>query len=142
MSNATRTFAGLSVFLISSLAVAEETEPPKRNQDAPNGESYSIREAFPPLTSAAPLSRLPHWTIYGHRVPAYPHYRRMWGTGWTAWESSGGVDGLGYWYQYHTHVPGIGVKYYRGPIATYYPAAYGVSPATGFSHYGYGPLGW
>lgn len=132
---------GITTAIPLAAAAQSDTEdssvPP-----APDQPKYTIRDAFPPLSPANPAARLPHWTIYGHPSPPYPRYTGAWGTGWKAWKPSGGVDRLGYWYQYHTHVPGIGVKYYRGPVATYYPGPYGVSPATGLSHYGYGPLGW
>lgn len=89
-----------------------------------------------------PIDGAPRHTIYGHPAPPIPRYAGAWESGWKAWRPSGGVDGLGYWYQYHTHVPNVGLTYYRGPVARYYPASLGVSPSTGYSHYGYGPRGW
>ena len=122
--------------------VADAQTTARQTFNPPQERDYTIRDTFPPLHTPNPATVSPRWTIYGHPSPPYPRYVGAWGTGWKAWKPSGGADGLGYWYQYHTHVPGVGVKYYRGPVATYYPGPYGVSPATGFSHYGYGPLGW
>ena len=127
--------------LIPLAAPAQQADAESSNS-SPEQPKYTIRESFPPRRPANPDRWRPYDTIYGHPSPPTPRYVGAWGTGYQAWKPSGGVDGLGYWYQYHTHVPGIGVQYFRGPLATYYPGPYGVSPATGFSHYGYGPLGW
>ena len=146
----------LAVIPLLSISVAVAAQAPASGESAVPAPISPSEPLIPPapaqrpgvtvrdvvLQPPIPIDGAPRHTRYGHPAPPLPRYTGAWESGWKAWRPSGGVDGLGYWYQYHTHVPNVGLTYYRGPVARYQPASLGVSPATGYSHYGYGPLGW